>query len=59
MELGATNKGFLPNRVALTSTNSALPLTAHVLGMLVYNTATAGAAPNDVVPGYYYNNGTK
>lgn len=59
LELGATNKGFLPNRVALTSTNSASPLTAHVLGMLVYNTATAGVTPNNVEPGYYYNNGSK
>ncbi len=59
LELGSTNKGFLPNRVALTSTTAAAPLSGHVLGMLVYNTATAGTAPNNVEPGYYYNNGTQ
>ncbi|NBR14124.1 MAG: hypothetical protein EBU01_06010, partial [Crocinitomicaceae bacterium] len=26
--------------------------------MLVYNTATAGVSPNNVIPGYYYNAGT-
>ncbi|ASW75820.1 hypothetical protein CJF12_17065 [Chryseobacterium piperi] len=49
------NKGFLSPRVALSSTSSATPLAAHVEGMVVYNTATA----NDVVPGLYYNDGTK
>jgi hypothetical protein len=34
-------------------------LAAHVAGMIIYNTATAGAADSAVVPGIYYNNGTK
>lgn len=55
LELETTNKGLLLPRVALSSTTLANPLAAHVEGMTVYNTATAG----DVVPGYYYNNGTK
>ena len=55
LELGATDKGLLLNRVALTGTADATPLSAHVTGMTVYNTATAG----DVIPGYYYNNGTQ
>ncbi|MEI3788256.1 MULTISPECIES: hypothetical protein [unclassified Chryseobacterium] len=59
LELGANNKGFLPNRVALTATNLAAPLTAHVQGMVIYNTATAGTSPNNVTPGLYYNDGTK
>ena len=59
MELGATNKGFLPNRVALTATNNSAPLSGHVLGMLVYNIATADTSPNNVEPGYYYNNGSQ
>jgi hypothetical protein len=42
-------------RVALTSTSSFAPLTAHVQGMTIFNTATAG----DVTPGYYFNDGTK
>jgi hypothetical protein len=46
-------------RIALTATNSAGPLAAHVAGMIIYNTATAGTAPNNVTPGVYYNDGTK
>lgn len=55
LEIESTNKGLLMPRVALTSTTIASPLLAHVVGMNVYNTATAG----DVTPGNYYNNGTK
>ncbi len=54
LEIKSTNKGLLPPRIALTSTSSASPLSSHVEGMMVYNTATAG----DVTPGFYYNNGT-
>jgi hypothetical protein len=54
LEMETTNKGLLLPRVALTSTTSFAPLTAHVAGMAVYNTATAG----DVTPGYYFDNGT-
>jgi len=50
-----STKGLLLPRVALTSTTSFTPLTAHVKGMTVYNTATAG----DVTPGIYYNDGSK
>jgi len=42
-------------RVALTSIIVSTPLSAHVAGMNVYNTATAG----DVTLGNYYSNGTK
>lgn len=55
LDVNFTNKGLLIPRVALTSTSNFSPLTAHVAGMVVYNTATAG----DVIPGLYYNNGTK
>ena len=54
LEVASTTKGFLPPRVALTSTTSASPLSAHVAGMVVYNTATAG----DVTPGLYVDSGT-
>lgn len=65
-EVASTDKGFLPPRVALTATNAFSPITglsgstalATAAGLLVYNTATAGSAPNNVVPGYYYWNGT-
>lgn len=61
LEVAATDKGFLPPRVALTATNVFAPITGTstaAAGLLVYNTATAGAIPNNVVPGYYYWNGT-
>ena len=58
LDVYATDKGFLPPRVALIATNSASPTTSPAAGLLVYNTATAGTAPNNVVPGYYYWNGT-
>jgi hypothetical protein len=53
------NKGLLLSRVALTATSAASPLTAHVAGMTVYNTATAGSGNTAVTPGYYYNDGSK
>ncbi|MBK6343882.1 MAG: hypothetical protein IPF41_15205 [Flavobacteriales bacterium] len=56
--LPANNKrGLLVPRVALTATNVAAPVVAPAASLLVYNTATAGVAPNNVVPGYYYWNG--
>jgi hypothetical protein len=61
LEVAATDKGFLPPRVALTASNAFAPITgtaASAAGLLIYNTATAGSAPNNVVPGYYYWNGT-
>jgi uncharacterized protein (TIGR02145 family) len=57
--LESTNKGILLSRVALTSTNNASPLSAFVAGMMVYNTATAGTAPNNVTPGTYFSDGVR
>ena len=54
LEVSATNKGFLPPRVALTATNAASPITSPANGLMVFNTATAGTSPFQVVPGYYY-----
>jgi hypothetical protein len=45
----------------LTATNVFSPIvgtSSAATGLLVYNTASAGTAPNNVVPGYYYWNGT-
>ena len=61
LEVSATDKGFLPPRVALTASNAFSPIVgtaANATGLLVYNTASAGVTPNNVVPGYYYWNGT-
>jgi hypothetical protein len=56
---GGGNKGFLAPQVALTALNVAGPVTAPATGLLVYNTATAGTSPNNVVPGFYSWNGTQ
>ncbi len=61
LDVSATDRGFLPPRVALTAANAFSPITgtsSAAAGLLVYNTATAGTAPNNVVSGYYYWNGT-
>lgn len=61
LDVNSTDKGFLPPRVSLTANNVFSPIvgtSSLATGLLIYNSATAGAAPNNVVPGYYYWNGT-
>lgn len=58
LDVDFTNKGLLIPRVALTGTNAAGPITSPATSLLVYNTATAGTAPNNVIPGYYFWTGT-
>jgi hypothetical protein len=61
LDVSASDKGFLPPRVALTAANVFTPITgtsSAATGLLIYNTATAGTIPNNVVPGYYFWNGT-
>jgi hypothetical protein len=61
LDVNASDKGFLPPRVALTATNVFAPVTglsgstalATAAGLLVYNTTSNG----NVLPGYYYWNG--
>ena len=60
----ATNYGFVAPRIALTSTILQAPVVNPQTGVIpagtvVYNTVTAGVAPNNVGPGLYYWNGTK
>jgi hypothetical protein len=55
LDVNFTSQGLLIPRVALTGTTNSAPLAAHVAGMLIYNTATTA----DVVPGFYYNDGSK
>lgn len=60
LDVASTNKGVLLPRIALISTNNASPLSSHVAGMMVYNTATnTSVASNPVYPGEYYNDGTQ
>lgn len=59
LEIESTNKGLLMPRVALISTVDPSPLASHSAGMILYNTATSGTAPDNVVPGIYYNDGSR
>ena len=58
LEISSNSKGLLVPRVALSSLNSASPISSPTTSLLVYNTATAGTSPTNVNPGYYYWNGT-
>lgn len=55
LDLESSSKGMLIPRLQLISTTSPSPLSAHVRGMVVYNTAEV----NDVDSGLYINDGTK
>src|SRR5690554_846689 len=59
LDIESSDSGILIPRVALSNINTAAPVVAPEISELVYNTATAGSAPNNVSPGYYYWNGTK
>ena len=52
------NRGIIIPNVALTATNASGPVTSPATSLLVYNTATAGTAPNNVWSGFYYWNGS-
>jgi hypothetical protein len=59
LDVRSSNKGLLLPRVALKAINVDTPLVSPAIGLRVYNTATAGTIPNNVVPGNYYWNGTR
>lgn len=54
LEVSATNKGFLPPRVTLTSGTDNTTIPTPATGLLVYNTGNNAG----LVSGYYYWNGT-
>jgi hypothetical protein len=54
LEVNATNKGFLPPRVTLTSGTDNTTIPSPATGLLVYNTGNNGG----LVAGYYYWNGS-
>lgn len=55
LDVQSSNKGILIPRVPLTSTTDGVTITnGNVVSLLVYNTNTQ----NDIVPGYYYWDGT-
>lgn len=52
LDVSATNKGFLPPRVTLTSATDASTIASPAVGLLVYNIGSVG-----LQAGYYYWNG--
>ena len=58
LEVASSSKGFLPPRVALTSLKDFVTVLNPATGLIVYNTATAGTPPFEVLPGLYYFTGT-
>ncbi len=59
LDIESTTNGIVIPRIALTSRAVAAPVInpqtgTLVNGTLIWNTATAGTAPNNVVPGFYY-----
>jgi len=58
LDVSSSDKGVLPPRVSLTSINDVATIVNPAAGLLVYNTATAGTSPFNVVPGYYYYTGS-
>ncbi|MCF8284397.1 MAG: hypothetical protein K9I48_05420 [Sphingobacteriales bacterium] len=57
LDVDFSDKGLLIPRIALVSTDSESPVTTPATSLLIYNTATAGTAPTNVFPGYYFWNG--
>lgn len=55
IDLAATNKGILINRIALMATNNTAPVNTPANGLLVFNIATTTSGNGfDVSPGFYY-----
>ena len=59
VDIQSTNNGVLIPRIALTSITDALSVVNPAGGplqtsTLIYNTATAGVSPNNVIPGFYF-----
>ena len=59
LDVYATNKGFLPPRISLSGILDVSTITNPATGLVIFNTATAGTTPNNVIPGYYYYDGSK
>jgi hypothetical protein len=59
LDVDANNKGFLIPRVSLTSATDVITITSPAISLLIYNTATIGTYPNNIIPGFYYWDGAK
>lgn len=58
LDVKFSNKGLLIPQIALLGADDAITVPTPATSLLVYNTATAGTVPNNVLPGFYYNGGT-
>ncbi|MFB3390018.1 hypothetical protein [Flavobacterium sp. LAR06] len=55
LEIVSSNKGVLFPQVSLKGKDDSITISSgNVNSLLVYNTATAGAGDNEVMPGYYF-----
>ena len=54
LDVRSSNKGLLIPQVALSGTADNTTIASAATSLLIYNTATAGTAPANVTPGYYY-----
>lgn len=57
LDISSDTKGVLITRVILSETTNPSPLTNHISGMIVYNTAANGSGNTAVFEGFYYNDG--
>ncbi len=57
-DASGTRGAFYLPRVTLTGTADVATVASPQAGFTVYNTATAGVAPANVTPGYYYYDGS-
>jgi len=58
LDVSFSNKGLLIPRLGLSGATDVSTISSPATSLLIYNTATAGTAPNNVSPGYYYFNGS-
>lgn len=61
LDIASTDKGLLVPRLALSDITLATPVTSPATALVVYNTFTSAlaTASNNVLPGFYYWDGTK
>jgi len=54
LDITSSDKGVLISRVSLLNLYDVVTIPSPAEGLLIYNIATNGLAPNRVFPGYYY-----
>ena len=59
LDMADDTRGILINRVSLSATDNASPITSPATGLLVYNTATSSSGATEILPGFYYWDGSR